>query len=411
MIATAVLAADYAATLDLSDRTEVRARSTQQISAPADQPISPQTSVLGIDLYTQPQARLLISDRVLDWLVVYTPWLMLPDVELGVTPQLFQVGSASVAWHDRFVRLTLGEDGSYGLINSAYITPAQAVPGQPPTIQPAAEPTTLLLQSSRTYATASVRATRNASFALGAEYLLSGGADAASRAVIPDLHGPRAWASFGYDATRIDHLTTFASVQRADFTTAPCAAAPGQIVAPGTLCAPQDVLGMAEETLTHKLSRTVGLVLGAGVAVATDRLTQDVPYGTVVFPVADASLQVHFGHEGKSIFEIYGRLAPYVNMLYGIVSNYLIAEASLRDELTSRVAIRVALGTAQTLPTDAPAATSLVRGEVELDYRASRRVELAMGERVFWQEEVGFGAFASTFGFVGVTVREPTLHF
>ncbi len=411
MIATAVLAADYAATLDLSDRTEVRARSTQQISAPADQPIPPQASVLGIDLYTQPQARLLVSDRIWEWVVVYTPWLMLPDVELGVTPQLFQVGGASVAWHDRLVRLIIGEDASYGLINSAYLTPQQAVPGQPPTIQPAAEPATLLLGSSRSYGTASVRTSRRATFALDVEYLLSGGADAASRAVTPDLHGPRAWASFGYDATRADHLTTFASVQRADFATAPCAAAPGQVVAPGTMCAPQDVLALAEETLTHNLSRTVGLVLGAGAAVTSDRLTGDVPYGTTFFPVADASLQVHFGHEGKSLFAIYGRLAPYVNMLYGIVSNYLIGEASLRDELTTRIAVRVAVGAAETLPTDTPAATNLVRGEVELDYRASRWVELAVGERGYWQEELGFGAFVSTFGFVGITVREPTLHF
>jgi hypothetical protein len=411
MIATAVLAADYAATLDLSDRTEVRARSTQQISAPADQPIPPQASVLGIDVYTQLQARLLVSDRVLEWLVVYTPWLMLPDVELGVTPQLFQVGGVSVAWHDRLVRLTVGEDASYGLLNSAYLAPAQVVPGQPPTVQPAAEPATLLLASSRSYATASVRATRRASFALGVEYLLSGGGDAASRAVIPFQTGPRAWGSFDYDLTRTDRLTTYASVQRADFTTAPCVAAPGQSVAPGTLCAPQDVLAIAEESLAHKLSRTVGLVLGAGGAAVSDRLTESVPYSTSVFPVADASLQVHFGLEGRSLFQMYARLAPYVNILDGRVANNLIGEASVRDELITRVAVRAAIGAAQTLPTDTPAATSLVRGEVELDYRVSRWVELAVGERGLWQEELGLGTFVSTFGFVGITVREPTLHF
>ena len=164
MIATAVLAADYAATLDLSDSTEIRARTTQQIWAPADQPIPPLTTDLGIDLYTQPQARLRVDDRVWEWVVVYTPWLLLPDLELGVTPQLYQVGSASVAWHDRRVRLMIGEDASYGLLNSASLPPAQAVPGQPPTIQPAPAPATLLLESSRSYVTASVHETRRTSF-------------------------------------------------------------------------------------------------------------------------------------------------------------------------------------------------------------------------------------------------------
>jgi hypothetical protein len=411
MIATAVLAADYAATLDLSDRSEVRARTTQQISSPNDQPIPPQTSVLGVDLYTQPQARLHVSDRVWDWLVAYTPWLMLPDIELGVTPQVYQVGSASVAWHDRRLRLTLGEDASYGLVNSAYLTPAQVVPGQPPTVQPAAEPATLLLESSRSYLTVAVRATRRAAFTVGVEYLLSGGVDNASRAVIPFQQGPRAWGAFDYDVARTDRLTTFASVQRADFVTAPCVAAPGLAVAPGSLCAPQDALAMAEESLTHDASRTVVLMLGVGGALATQRLTQDVPYGTTFYPVGDASLQVHFGHEGRSLFQIYGRLAPYVNMLDGIVTNNLIGEASVRDELTGRVAVRFAVGGAQTLPTDTPAAASLVRGEVELDYLASRQVELAVGERGYWQEELGYGAFVSTYGFVGITVREPTLHF
>jgi hypothetical protein len=411
MIATAVLAADYAATLDLSDRSEVRARTTQQLSAPPDQPIPPQLTPLGIDVYSLLQARLHVDDRVWEWVVGYAPWIMLPDLELGVTPQVYQVGSASVAWHDRLVKVTLGEDASYGQINSAYLTPAAVVPGQPPTIQPAAEPATIFVESSRSYVTSSVRVNRRAALTLGVEYLFSGGADAASRAVIPFQQGPHAWGSFDYDVTRVDRLTTYASFQRADFMTAPCVTVPGQTVAPGAQCAPQDVVALAEETLTHKLSRTAGLVLGAGGAFATERLTQDVPYGTTFFPVADASLQVQFGYERRSMFQIYARLAPYVNMLDGIVANNLIGEASLRDQLTRRVVVRVLVGAAQMLPTDTPAATGLVRGEVELDYLASPWLELAVGERGFWQNELGLGTFVSTFGFVGVTVREPTLHF
>lgn len=410
MIATAVLAADYAATLDLSDHTETRARTTQQISAPADQPIPPQTTPLGVDAYTLVQARLHVDDRIWEWLVVYAPSLLLLDLEQGVAPQVYQVGGTSIAWHDRRVQLTVGEDASYGLLNSASLPPAQVVPGQPPTVQPAAEPATLLLESSRSYATVAVRATRRASWTLGVEYLLSGGADAASRAVMPFQTGPRAWGSLDYDLARTDHMTTYASIQRADFSTAPCVAAPGQTLAPGMQCAPQDVLGTAEETITHKMSRTVTLALGAGGAAASNRLSESSPSSTTLFPVADVSLQVHFARD-TSLFAIYGRLAPYVNMLDGLVANNLIGEASLRNALTQRVALRVAVGGAQALPTDAPAATSLVRGEVEVDYTATRWIDLALGERGFWQEVLGSGAFVSTFGFVGVTVREPTLHF
>ena len=95
---------------------------------------------------------------------------------------------------------------------------------------------------------------------------------------------------------------------------------------------------LAEETLTHKLSRTATLVLGAGGAAASDRLSARLPYGTTLYPVADAAFQVHFGHAGGERVPIFARLAPYVNMLDGIVTNNLIGEASVLDALTQRVA-------------------------------------------------------------------------
>ena len=50
-------------------------------------------------------------------------------------------------------------------------------------------------------------------------------------------------------------------------------------------------------------------------------------------------------------------------------------------------------GGTQNLPTDDQGAASVVRFEVSMDYRVNRRLILTMGQRAFWENEVGLGNF------------------
>src|SRR5580693_2507574 len=127
-----VVLADYAATLDVSDRSEARLRSTQQLSAAPGATVA-QSVVLGLDLMTTPRVVLHLSDRVWDWTLSYTPSVLAPDLELG--------------------------------------------------LQPTAAPVTLNYGSAHTYVLGSLRLGRRSIVSAGVDYLLSGGIDDASRAV------------------------------------------------------------------------------------------------------------------------------------------------------------------------------------------------------------------------------------
>src|ERR1700683_2065209 len=118
MLALLPLLADYSATLDLSDRTEVRPRTTQVLEAAPTTPGTPAVATtgpaVGVDRFTQPRAFLHLIDRRWDFTFTYQPSVTVPDVETGFTPELLQIGSATAAWHGRFWRLSLSEDATYG---------------------------------------------------------------------------------------------------------------------------------------------------------------------------------------------------------------------------------------------------------------------------------------------------------
>src|SRR5580700_4303846 len=121
MIVIAVLVAQYAGTLDLSDTTRVGLRITQncqpsQVVLPAGTPrcagppppvqsrIAEQALVAG-DLSTTALARLRVSDRRWEYALTYSPTVTAPDIEIGFYPELLQSGTASAGWHDRFTQV------------------------------------------------------------------------------------------------------------------------------------------------------------------------------------------------------------------------------------------------------------------------------------------------------------------
>jgi hypothetical protein len=427
MIATAVLAADVATTLDLSDHTEVRARATPPIGTAGAS--APGTATVGIDVMTRPEAHLYAKDRRWEYNLGYQVSLIAPDLETSFAPLALQLGSAAVSWHDRLVRVSVAQDGTYGIQNSAYLLPTvqaapapapgatPTTPGQPPTpVQTAPQPGTLTYGYSRTQLKTALTLDRRTQALAGLEYLLSGGLDDPSRQLLPLQRGPRATAEIDRLLSRRDSLVTSGSAQQADFSPAPCP--PG--VDTGT-CELSDRVYQIVETYRRALSRSSSAALGAGLAAAAWRLHSYVHYGTTYFPVAEASYNESFGSRGVSTLSLYGRLAPFIDLRTGLVLEAVQGDASLSDRLSRHVTLRLSAGASQSVPTNNPAAATVLRGEVGVDYHVDPAhegsgvsgagpIDLSMGERWLWQEQNGFPGFVSAFGYLAVTVREPTLH-
>jgi hypothetical protein len=423
MIAILALAADIAATLDLSDRTEVRARSLQQGGTVSGS--GPGLSPLGVDVATLGDLRLRATDRRWDYSVAYSVSLIAPDIELGLTPQVLQLASVSATWHDRFVRIGVREDATYGLENSAYLVPTQlpaqtTTPGAPPpSLQAAPAPQTITLGSSRTTLTSGLMFDRRTRASASVEYVLSGGLDTASQAQLPFQTGPRASADFTYAVSRSDTVITAVTAQQSDFSVSACPppAGPAASISLGgfsasTTCQLSDRIGQVTEGYRHKLSRSAGVSASAGAAVAAVRLHPQDTFGNSFYPIGEASFTDVLTRAGDTV-TLFARYWPAVDIRTGLVLSSLQVESTLQEHITRLLALRFATGVAQSIPTDQPAAATILHGDVGVEYQAdrSRWLALSLGERMYWQNQNGLGSFLSAFGYVAVTVRERTLHF
>jgi len=427
MIAAVVLAADIAATLDLSDRSEAHVRATQQTPAPATS-----LPAVGFDLSTQPEAHLHVYDRRWDLTVGYSAAVLAPDLELGFAPLVLQTGSVGVAWRARRLRLMLLEEAGYGLQNSAFLSATALPTVQPtgPSVTPlaTAAPSTVLYGSTRTAAGVSYD-TGGGTLLVGAEFFVTGGLDAASQATLPEQVGERATVVFQRKVSRWDTLVTDGFVQHVDFSQTQCVAPPGVAIDPTLICQPSDELAQVVERVRHTLSRTETVTLGVGSAVSAIKEQVGASYHYAYYPVADASyvLLLRLEREGKGVGQLDGkvgqqltregklalsaRLAPYIDPRTGVVLNALQGDVTYAEQLTLPLTLTVLAGASQNLPAGDPAAASIVRGEVSLEYRLGPQLAVSAGERAFWESENGLGNFVTALGYVAVTVREPTLHF
>lgn len=409
MIALAVLAADVAGTLDLQDVSEVRVRSTPPIGQGAPGPNT--LPAKGIDLLTRPGATVLLNDRRWEYGLSYQASLILPDVELGFFPEVLQLGSAHVTWHDRFLRVTIGQDGTYGIENSAFLIPTVTpTPGQLTPPQTAAPAQAITFAYSRSYATAMLQFDHRTQGGIGVEYLVSGGLDDLSQSILPQQHGPVATAELDHQLTRTDQLVTAATARRVDFSDQPCFS--GLTPVAGSSCQLSDQLAQITQEIRHKLWRTDTIMVGAGAAVAAVRFHPDDDYGVTFYPVGEASYTKTFGDKGKDEFALTGRYGPYVDIRTGIVLTTLQGEARFLDTISRYLTLHLSVSGGKSFPEDSPAAATIIRGDLTVDYHVSKRVDLSYGERWLWQEgQAAVGSLMSAYGLLAVTVRERTLQF
>jgi hypothetical protein len=272
-------------------------------------------------------------------------------------------------------------------------------------------PQNLLLESTRTTGTVTVRTDRRSSLSAGAAYLTSGGLDASSQAVLPEQQGPRVDLLFQRSLSRRDVVRTIANAQAADFSEGPCVAVGGAPATPGARCAPQAQVLLATEGISHLLDRATLLTLDAGVSFARSRVVHAVPYQSAPYATGRLALTHHQGEHGATTLELSAEVAPFIDLRTGLVRDSAQGQVSLGSVMSRVVTMQASASVLQTVPPDQPLAATVVYGQVEGTFHVDRQLELGVGERGLWQNERGAGSFFSAFTYFSVTGRLPALRF
>ena len=454
MLVTAVLLAQYAGTLDISETSRLAARSTQPLPTV---PAPPREIAIAADASLAPVVRLKLSDRRWDWTFAYTPTLAVTDIELPSysQPVGMNVGSASVAWHDRRVRLMLSESASYGWEDLGYVygapiasqpvvtgpsqtTTGTGTSGQPPgqtssqaVGQSGTNPGASTLRvfpfgSSSTNASMLVRASREVTVSLSGGYTLSGNLTNNPQAtlVYPEQYGPLGSASVSYASSAVNSFVTAATAQE---TTTPMGACLPPT--PGKFCREDVPILLVQETARHRVSGTSTLSANVGVSASIYELNNGTEWG--ILPVGGVSYSDRFGAPTKDIHSLLepsgvrlsADVAPTINVFTGAPSNRLQVTATWVDRISRDVGLSLTAGVLQTVPFPFPdpSPLTLLSGAVELKVQMTRLLTASMGIQGFWETQQNVGALPSAastnvpstssteVGYVALTARVPTL--
>ena len=396
MLAGLPLAADVAASVALSDRTETRVRQ------PGDTP-----PAASLDVATVPEARLSLAWPRVAWTLTYAPRLTFWDVGgVAAARTWLDAGSAHVAWRaNDQTTMSLHEDASYGAMSFAGLTlPSSGPEGAPPRVDVIPGSQIVFIESSAT--TLGSRLTmRRWEVRPEVGYQVSGGADDAARAILPLQRGPFADGVVSYATSPIDHVVTTVTASETTFSSGP-----------------EIALVEGDEGWKHSWSALTETTVTLGLSEARDAPSPGVTPSRQTDPVAETILEQRIpAGDDKVTLHAGVRLGPVVNRLLGIVDERV--QGTVQSKWTHGPFVVTAFGSAQqSVPTDGPNATTLFTGELGLSYAVIEALTLDAGLRGIWQRanqpvtpaapgaaDIVEASFAQGVLFVGVTVRAPTI--
>jgi hypothetical protein len=438
MIATTVLAAQFAGTLDLSDTTRLGARAYQPVPIVTLPSGAQGRDYIGADLSTAPAAILHLNDRRWDYSLNYAAALAAGNVEVSFVPQVLQTGATTIAWHDRFLRVTLSESGSYGRLSSAGLfqqlgpaAPPATTPGQTttPTMgsmptkagQPATSVATTLAPgqlstvefgSTNTLANMTLRTEPRVVLSLSAGYLVNGGLTFPAKDSFPEAYGPLATGFVAYALSQHDSLTLSGSAQ--ETTTSGACPVPVQQQPPPTQpprCVEHAPVAQLQGLLRDQSWRSMTLTLGAGVAgyiIQTPTLEE-----AVIQPVGAATVSQRLGSAGTRFWTLSAALAPNVDIRTGLVSDRVLTTATLSELVARDLTVAFSTSFLQSVPYPAvdPFPITALTGGVDAQVRVDRQLNVNVGVQEVWQNQPIYGTLLTTFGYVSLTARAQRLNF
>ncbi len=413
--AAVVVYADYVGTVDVSNRTEVRARHTEGAT--------PDPS---FDLVDTPTARVGLRDHQYDYTLGYTAVTVAPDIQTQVAPQLFQYGDVGAAWHDRRVRVGVTETVTYGVQNPGLLLTLPAAPAAnapaptgptppppttaPPGAQALAAPTTLYSGSSTTALVARLTVTRRWTATSSLAYAMGGGLDTSSRAALPFVRGPRADALASYSMTRLDVLDSRVAAQRGTATAGACNPVIAGVTAADT-CSPIAESAQLSESWRRQVTRSTQAWIGGGASALRIRLRPGDAYVGRVYPVGLAGfLHEHEVNGIRTVVRFDAQLAPLFDTRTGILDERATGTLSLTLPYR-RFTFLAALAGTHSIASPFVRPIRVVQGTVEADYHVSRLLTVGAGGRYAWQDSLGGTAFVSGMAFAQATFHAPQIKF
>lgn len=344
-----------ATALDAGVRSEVRLRGG------AADPV--------LDLEATPSAALHVRWPTWSLDAGYTPRFTLRQVDLDASAEMLQSGTLSAAWHGRRTSFEAHANGAYGIESFSSLA-VQSSSDTPP-VQRLPDTGRISYASLRAGAGVTWAASRRWKLTAGLDFLLSGGIDDASRAVVPLQSGPHAELGAEHALTRKDQLVTAIDASQATFSTG----------ADATVIE-------ASEAWRRALSRRLSSTLRAGVAGALHTGGEGGESVYSVYPVVQAVLAWRSPADALEL-QASVWVEPVVDRLSGRVDERLQGSVGGTWSPSRSVALRGRIGAAQSVPWDGDQAIRLALGEAAVSVRVTDQLRAELGTRGALQDPQG----------------------
>jgi hypothetical protein len=381
LISALVAVAALRGTIDVSVRTEVRARDASD------------GAVVG-DLETALNVLAAAKSRQWELKIGYAPRVTLRG-DIGPSPDVLHGVVLGAGYRGRRESLSLYGEWSVGRQTWTPLVPeAMAGSGAAPVVGTLPAPLVIDYAASRTGLLAKLVPARRWALSLTLEYALSGGTDARSRASLPFQVGPRGALGAEYALTRTDHLTTTLGAQRADFSSGP-----------------EDILTQATESWRHALGRNTESTLGGGAAWTTARTSASATFRTLTLPVVEAAI-AHRIPSPRIDLRASGRVAPVIDPITGVMDERVDASSSASWRATRALSILATVGGLQSIAWARPGAVTVLFHQLSVTYRANKVVQLEGGTRSYWWSTRGAEVPLPQWAvFAGATLTAPQVRF
>jgi hypothetical protein len=377
-----VVSAALTGALELSDRSELRLRSSGDAAGAV------------LDVETAPAATLWMRARRARFSLAYAPRFTLRQIDVAPAPEAFHHGTASLTVTGTRSELIAEGDLAYGRTTFTSLYTIQAIDPARLSVERIPAPSTIAYLSSRASLSMSYALSSRLTIRGQAEHLSSGGADANARAVIPSQAGPHGRAELHYALSRMDALSSTIDMARTLFSTDR-----------------DNVVSELREDWRHVFSRRTSMTLGAGASLVMSRASSEATWTSRPYATADAML-AHRAPSPRIEAALTLRFSPVVDRLTGLVDPRIQGAAALTWTFTPSVDLRTQFGAAQSVQWNEAGATRVVLGEAAIAIRATRTSRIELGTRVASQFMQGAGAApAQWMMFTGATFALPRLRF
>ncbi|XXF78066.1 hypothetical protein P2318_34230 [Myxococcaceae bacterium GXIMD 01537] len=346
------------------------------------------------DVEVWPTLALRVKEQALELRLAYSPRLTVRQALGEPRPQLIHEGRLQGDWRvARGLRLLAEQHATYGTVDLFAQAPGLDTPGgEGVPLEPVPAGAVHFASSKTTLGAEATGLHPRLRLSGSVGYLLSGGLDGEARATMPLQRGPRARLDGRWNLSRMDSLTTAATLADSSFSSGARA-----------------TLVQLDETWLHRFSRATDATLGAGLGVTSARAAGEESTRGGLLPAARASLGHRFHSRERPLeARLNLRVEPFLDRLNGGL--YPRAEGTLLVTWTAASGLWLygQGGGARALGGGPQAGSALALGALGARWSLKRGLNLETDVRGQWLRQPGQQQaerlhWAATFGLSATT--------